>query len=243
MDLPTSAVFLQNWQEKTLLICKTALGGGGREGKGAISQFCPCTFCLPYLNLLEEKVFTKVTSFSLTFLGGIMWWGWFSSCWNGLSEPQNRGTSGVAKSLDGLSLLLYAVTYSLVCAVLCAVICWLYCLKTSIEQESCGLLPCVWAKPAPEVIACAWGGDWRRWRVKLLENNWPRGRNTQQSERWRYRSDTGCFSGWGGSSPDPLTANSYSGDFLLWLLIFHKNTPTQSVGESSSTGRRKYLIF
>lgn len=60
-----------------LLICKTALGGGGREGKAAISQFCPCTFCLPYLNLLEEKVFTKVTSSSLTFLGALCGGGGF----------------------------------------------------------------------------------------------------------------------------------------------------------------------
>lgn len=33
-------VFLQSWQEKVLSLQQELLEGGGREGKGAISQFC-----------------------------------------------------------------------------------------------------------------------------------------------------------------------------------------------------------
>lgn len=51
-----------------LIVYKRALGGGGREGKGGHFPVLSA-FYLPYLNLLEEKVFTKMTSFSLTFLG------------------------------------------------------------------------------------------------------------------------------------------------------------------------------
>lgn len=131
----------------------------GEEGKekGVISQFCQSAFYLPYLNLLEEKVFTKVTSFSLTFLGALCGGGGFpvaekvflsleiGACleWQRTGGLLRTDTDECSCNQDGLPLLVYAVSYLLVFAVLCAAICCLYCSKQPIEQESCGLLSCV----------------------------------------------------------------------------------------------------
>lgn len=77
-SLPELQFSLRSWQEKMLFnsLQNCSEGEEGKE-KGVISQFCQSAFYLPYLNLLEEKVFTKVTSFSLTFLGALCGGGGF----------------------------------------------------------------------------------------------------------------------------------------------------------------------
>lgn len=60
-----NAVFLQSWQEKVLTACTELLEGEEGKERGVTSQFCLSAFYLPYLNLLEEEIFTKIMLSSL----------------------------------------------------------------------------------------------------------------------------------------------------------------------------------
>lgn len=96
-------------------------------------------------------MFTKVTSFSLTFLGALCGGGGFPVAekvflsleigarleWQRTGGLLRTDTDECSCNHDGLSLLVYAVSYLLVFAVLCAAICCLYCSKQPIEEESC----------------------------------------------------------------------------------------------------------
>lgn len=64
MELARS--FLAELAGENVESAKGALGGGGREGKGAISQFCLSTFLC---KLMGREGFTMVASFSLTYFG------------------------------------------------------------------------------------------------------------------------------------------------------------------------------
>lgn len=78
-----------------LIVCKRALGGEGREGVHFPALF---EYFLPSLSKLTGREGIYKDDVLLWLFLGIMWWGWFSSCWKGLSKPQNRSASGVAKN-------------------------------------------------------------------------------------------------------------------------------------------------
>lgn len=141
---------------------KRALGGGGREGKGAISQFCLSTVNLS-VNLLERRLYNgSILLFDFFWalcgqsgfpLAGKVFLSLKIKAW---LEWQRTG--GLLRT-DTESSWNQDGFYLLVAAAFFDVICCLYCSKHAMEQENCGLL--LWHEPEQPLesscVCVRWG--------------------------------------------------------------------------------------